>query len=379
MKLANRAAILITVCVFLSSLVSTPGYANHDKVNPIVGAVYTMSNDVAGNKIFVFPRRLDGRLLSPVTLETNGLGTSSPLGNQGAIQLDPSQSWLYAVNAGSNTISHFAITNTALQLIGVTDSGGERPISLTVSHNRLYVLNAGGTNGGADSISGFSLGPEGDLTPINGSTQQLSAAYTRPAQIGVSPNGRYLVVSERETHKLTVFNILDDGSLSLLSIVPSQAPTPFGFAFGYRDQIVVAEGALGDDNASSVSSYLLDSTTGLTVVSGAIPTQQTAACWLVLDPSKRHAYTTNPGSDSISAFSIDFAGKLSLKRGTPRRLLRKNSIPLDIVIAPTGNVLYTLLAGTNELAAIKLGRQGQIRWVRQRVTIPNTANGLAIR
>ncbi len=379
MKVANIATTLTGIFVFLSLSASLPGYASHGRSSSMVGAVYTMDNDAAGNKVLAFPRESDGRLLNPTSFETNGLGTSSSLGNQGAIQLDPSQSWLYVVNAGSDTISHFAITDNALELKSVTHSGGARPISLTVSHERLYVLNAGGTNGGADSIAGFYLGSDGKLTPIAGSSQQLSTAYTRPAQVGISPNGKYLIVTERETHKLTVFSILDDGSLTLLSIVPSQALTPFGFAFGHRGQVIVAEGALGNDNASSVSSYHLNETTALSVISGAVPTQQTAACWLALDTSKRYAYTTNPGSDSISVFDIDFAGNLTLKKTGSRKLLRKNSTPLDLVLAPSARVLYTLLAGTDELAVIRLGREGEIRWVRQRINIPDTANGLAIR
>ena len=44
---------------------------------------------------------------------TGGLGTGAGLGSQGALAFSDNGRWLFAVNAGSNDISAFAVPATA--------------------------------------------------------------------------------------------------------------------------------------------------------------------------------------------------------------------------------------------------------------------------
>jgi 6-phosphogluconolactonase len=134
------------------------------------GAVYTPSNQAEGNSVLVFNRAVDGSLTSAGAFPTAGRGTGTELGNQGGVVLDPSHRWLFAVNAGSNDISSFAVRPTGLTLIHAVDSGGLQPISLAIHDNLLYVLNAGGQLGGRDNITGFIVTPNGELVPLLGST-----------------------------------------------------------------------------------------------------------------------------------------------------------------------------------------------------------------
>jgi hypothetical protein len=69
--------------------------------------VYTMSNSPSGNEVLVFKRGLGGNLRQFRAFPTGGLGTGGSLGNQGGIILDPSFRWLFVVNAGNATISHY--------------------------------------------------------------------------------------------------------------------------------------------------------------------------------------------------------------------------------------------------------------------------------
>src|SRR5213593_3875087 len=103
------------------------------------GAVYTLTNQVAGNAVAVFTRGADGRLTS------GGTGTGAGLGSQGAVVLSDDGRRLFAVNAGSNDVSVFTVGAAGLSLASRTSSGGTLPISLTVHGNELYVLNAGGS------------------------------------------------------------------------------------------------------------------------------------------------------------------------------------------------------------------------------------------
>src|SRR5207253_9458015 len=73
----------------------------------------------------------------------------------------------------------------------------------------------------------------------------------------------------------------------------------------------VSEAAL-----SSASSYRVETDGSLATVSAAVPTTQAAACWLVVTKNDKWAYTANAGSDSISRFAIDRAGRIRSEEHT---------------------------------------------------------------
>ena len=76
------------------------------------GAVYVASNAPGGNSILVFARSADGQLTLAGEVPTGGLGTGGGLGNQGGVVLDDSGRQLYAVNAGSDSISTLEIRSS---------------------------------------------------------------------------------------------------------------------------------------------------------------------------------------------------------------------------------------------------------------------------
>src|SRR2546425_8101980 len=171
-------------------------------------AVYTLTNQVAGNAVAVFDRAADGTLTAAGTIATGGTGTGGGLGSQGAVALSDDGRRLFAVNAGSNDVSVFSVGPAGLSLASRTASGGTLPISLTVHGNALYVLNAGG----AGNISGVTVGATGGLTPIPGSIQPLSATNVGPAQGSFSPDGRRLVVTEETTNLLDGYPVDPNGA-----------------------------------------------------------------------------------------------------------------------------------------------------------------------
>src|SRR3989475_5226742 len=265
------------------------------------GAVYTLTNQVGGNAVAVFARGADGRLTGPATVSTGGTGTGASLGSQSAVPLSDDGRWLFAVNAGSNDVSVFSVSpGGGRPLASRTASGGTLPISLTVHGNVLYVLNSGGDG----SISGFTVGTTGGLTPIPGSIQPFSGTNVGPAQVSFSPDGRRLVVTEKNTNLLDVYAVDANGAASGRASVASGGGTPFGFAFGHRNDVFVSEAT------GSASSYVLDGGS-LSLVSGAVLTHRGAPCWAVVTDDGRFGYTGN-GSGSVSAFAIAPSGAISL-------------------------------------------------------------------
>src|SRR5205085_12186317 len=118
--------------------------ASASATNELGHAVYTLTNSAAGNVVLAFSRAEDGTLSPQGTHATGGNGTGSNLGSQGAVVLSDDGHQLYAVNAGSNTISAFRVRNDGLALEATAPSGGVRPTSIAVHGHALYVRNAGG-------------------------------------------------------------------------------------------------------------------------------------------------------------------------------------------------------------------------------------------
>lgn len=305
------------------------------------GAVYVASNGAAGNQILVFERAADGQLTFENAIATGGLGTGSGLGNQ----------------------------------------GGVRPISITIDGRLVYVLNAGGRAGGTDNVTGFRMSRTGELTMIAGSTRTLSAADTDPAQVELSPDGTDLVVTEKMTNLIDVFPVNDDGTLGTRTPYVSAGTTPFGFAFGKRGQFFVTEAAGGAANASTVSSYHLPRTGLLEVVSPAVPTTETAACWAAVSNDGRFVYVTNTGSSSISGFSISRPnGRIELLDADGATASTgAGSAPIDLAFSGNGRFLYALSAGTWTISALRVNEHGELSPVGTTTGLPAGANGLAAR
>ena len=149
--------------------------------------MYTLTNEAAGNAVAIFNRAADGTLTAAGTVSTGGLGNGGGLGSQGALTLSQDNQWLFAVNAGSNDISVFAVSAHGLTLADKVASGGEQPISVTSYKNLVYVVNAGGSG----NISGFKLGKHGqpdahcefDAQP----EQQRRGCRARPGADRVQP------------------------------------------------------------------------------------------------------------------------------------------------------------------------------------------------
>jgi len=336
----------------------------------VAGAVYLVSNDASSNTILVYPRRADGSLGDPSAVATGGQGTGGGLGKQAALVLDHNGRFLYAVNAGSNTISAFRITGQGMTLLGTVPSGGTEPISVALGGNLLYVLNDGGTA----NVTGFRVGPDGTLDMIAGSSRALSTAAPDAAQVGISPDGRHLLVTEKATNLLVGWDINGDGTLGHRTLTPSASPTPFGFAFDKRGTALVSEAVGGAADASVLSSYRFGGA-GLVAISPSSATTETAACWVAVTPNGRFAYVTNAGSATVSGFAVGRTGALRLLDADGATGATA-ATPLDAGISRNGRFLYTLDAGGQAISAFRIASDGSLTHLGDIPGLPAGATGL---
>ena len=332
----------LSVLLLLGS-VSVPAWAGYFSPSK----VFTMTNAVEGNEVLMFTHHPYQGLIPSGQYDTGGTGTGSGLGNQGAVVLSKNGHWLFVVNAGSNSISIFKVGDKSLSLLTTVDSAGERPVSVTQHRNMLFVLNAG-----SDSIAGFRLHHNGSVALIENSVRNLSGAGVGAAQISFTPWGDGLLVTEKATNLITSFVINDEGVPGEAIVNESAGATPFGFAFDRYGHAIVSEANGGAADASSLSSYRINHNGSLRVLASAVPTTETAACWVVMSANGRTAFTTNAGSSSISAFTAKRSGKLRLTtRDGVAGFTGEGSAPIDMALSENGRFLYTLSAADGSIAA----------------------------
>ena len=331
------------------------------------GFVYTETNAAAGNSILAYARAWDGTLSSIGSFATGGLGTGSGLATQGEVVLAGEGRWLLAVNAGSNDVSLFRVGEDGrLTFKDKVLAGGTMPISVTAFDDLVYVLDGGGSG----NIAGFRL-DDGKLHAIAGSAQPLSGGGTGPAEVAFSTNGRFLVVTERNTNLIDTYRVDEYGRAMSLVTSPSSGPVPYGFAFDRRNHPIVSEAA-----NSTLSSYRIGNS-GATVISASIPTGGIAACWVAVSPSGHWAFDSNAHGGTISSFAVTSAGSISLAHSVAANT-GTGSAPLDLQVTSDGRLLYVNLAGSHVIAGYWLGAGGTLVAVPGGPVIPAGTSGIAV-
>lgn len=334
------------------------------------GILFAATNAAAGNTLLAFARRPDGSLAEPLALPTGGRGTGAGLGNQSGIALSEGGRWVAVVNAGSNEISVFRAGDDGVRRTAIVSSGGTLPVSLTIHGELLYVVNEGSA-----SITGFRLDRDGVPHPIAGSTQALSGAGVDVAQVAFAPDGRQLVVTEKSTNLLLTFPVDAHGVASAARRQASAGATPFGFGFGRHGAVIVSEAQGGAANAGTVSSYDLRHDGALRVVSPAVPTTESAPCWIAVTHDGRFAYTTNAASATITGFGVTGRGMLEVL-DADGVTARSDAGPTDMVVTADDDFLYALNGAAGTITAYRVARDGSLAPLGA-TALPRGANGLA--
>jgi 6-phosphogluconolactonase (cycloisomerase 2 family) len=341
-------------------------------------AVYTLSNASNGNQVAAYTRATNGTLSRKGRFMTGGAGTGAGLGSQGALVFDARMQRFFAVNTGDNTVSMLALgadgTLTTLSTVG---AGGKHPVSVTVYGDLVYVANQGDPTSqtvGAN-ISGFQVQGT-DLVPIAGSTQALSATSdVHPTDIHFTPDGKFLVVAERFANKLDTFAV-QNGVAQPGSFQASAGQQPFAFDFSPEGFLLVAEVGSGAANGSTASSYSIDASGALTPITSALPTQQTAACWIV--SAGGYAYIANAASANITGLVVSESGALSLHEASGITATTAAG-SIDLAVPPDNGYLYALAGNPRQVFAFAIASDGSLTAQPPLPGVPSAAVGLVAR
>ena len=301
-------------------------------------AVFVQTDNPAGNQVIAFAQQPDGQLSQEQTVSTGGLGGAEAgannLASQGSLTYDPGHRLLFAVNAGSDTISVLSVEGSRVRLDQVLSSRGEFPNSVAVHGNLVYVANAGG----AGSVSGFRI--VGQLVvPIPGSARSLGLGDTNPSnfhdgpgQVIFSPNGSELLVNTKEaTNSIDVFQVGASGLLSATpAVTPDDSSGPFAFAFTPSGQLVVAEVAI-----AALHTFAFGPHGTLTSLAASVPDGQAAQCWVIAVDG--FYYVANAGSADLSEYTVAADGTPSLVAAVAAKT---GTGSIDLTASANGKYIY---------------------------------------
>jgi 6-phosphogluconolactonase len=401
--------VLAAAALLVPLVANAAGKSSAKAAKAPAGWVFTSNNNPNGNQVIAFKRGTDGKLTQAATVSTGGKGIASepPFGfpivdSSGAINLTPDGKLLFVVNAGSNSVTSFQVTNSGLKKVSVAGTHGKLPISLASSGHLLYVVNEASQN-----IYGWRFSSDGKLTGISGSNEKLTAVTPQggkdkvgvAAAIGFVNNGGVVAVTQRGLPRTY-------GEINTFLIDHSGAAGP-AKAFATR-------GVANPFGFSAVGSYLLVSNAGFVATpSGAMPnpadfsqftgsaatytvsldgkvrfvknvtTGGRAACWLIVTKNGRTAFVTNTlssgtppnggptsGAGAVASMSVTGHGQLKLLK----QANTSPGFPGDEALSHDDKYLYVsvpsiIVPGGSHLEVYKLGSNGSMTRIQ---TLPAT-------
>ncbi len=392
--------VLLGLAALAVAMFALPGMASANSPSKskakAVGRVYSETNSPKRNQVLIFDRFANGKLKFVKAVATGGTGgqqlqpgcapTCPFLDTQGEVVETSDGKLVFAVNAGSNSVSSFRATANGLKLVSVHSSGGKFPNSLTIHGDLLYVLDSGifpmPGPPVPGNIAGLRFSATGHLTPISGSIRALTPTVPGLArQVGFDNDGKLLVVSllgdptaspPVAADSIDTFKVSATGAASAPTAHDSTTAFPFGFAFDPRNHLIMSQvTSLTVPGAGDAASYKVSGSGALTPITTQA-TNGTAPCWVTITPNGKFAYIVNTGGGAptggfTSAFRVSPTGGLKLIGNTA---VRKNEFALtDETLSSDSRYLYVLSTGaspaTHHIDEYKVGANGVLTFIGQ--------------
>ncbi len=336
--------------------------------------VFVQSDNTAGNTVVAYDRSADGSLHQAGVYQTGGDGgvlTGSVvdhLASQGSLAYDRAHGLLYAVNAGSDTVTVFGVHGDRLTRRQVIGSGGTFPVSIALHGSVLYVLNA--RDGG--SVQGYvRVGDTLVRVPAWHRSLDLDATQTpefthTPGQVAFTPDGRHLIVTTKANgSNIDVFAVNAFGGLSAAAVVNADpGAVPFAVSFDAGGHAAVAEAG-----TNAVATFTVNGDGTLTLIDRE-GTGQAATCWIVGSGST--FYTSNAGSASLSGYRDGGDGTLTALGNTAT-----DAGTVDAAASSDGRYLYVQAGANGIVDGYRIGSDGTLTATGS-VTVPGAVGGEGI-
>ena len=178
------------------------------------------------------------------------------------ISTDPSGKFVHAVFLGLDKIFNYTIegdkfvANTSQEYFSLPNGHGPRHMVFHTDSNWVYILNEANS-----SVTVGSYNPEtGAITEIHNISMLPPGFidFSKAAAIRMHPNGRFLYASNRGHNSIAVYEIANDGRLSIVEYETSGMNYPRDFNISADGKFMV----VGNKKGNSIFSFRIDDTTG---------------------------------------------------------------------------------------------------------------------
>ncbi|NLS00912.1 beta-propeller fold lactonase family protein [Rhizobium sp. P38BS-XIX] len=275
------------------------GELKHEASAPLPESMAYISMDPKGRALL--GASYGGNMVAALPIGSEGLVSQSgaqviPTGrNAHSIVTDRSGRYVYATNLGSDTVLQFVLNSETGLLeanepphIATGKGFGPRHIIVSPDNRHVYVLTEltghvihyalDSTTGVLTEVESVSSVPEGadlspGLAPPLPSARAVSSVHAddgKPkiwaADIGITPNGRFLYTTERTTSTIALFRIGEDGRLSRV-VHYSTERQPRGIRIDPVGRYLVASG----EKSENFSVYSIDAASGELAILGRYP------------------------------------------------------------------------------------------------------------
>ena len=270
--------------------------------------------------------------------------------------------YAYAVNhndGSEGTISQYTIgPNGALtpMFTPTVPAGGNdtRNIAVDLLGKYIYV-----SNPTSETVSQFTIGADGSLTSMSTPTILVGplagGQLYYPGSIAVHPSGTWAYVLNTQTFDINQYTIGTDGSLTSMTMPTVVA----GSGESYPQSITVHPSGkwayVPNDNGGyggSISQYNIDQTTGA-LTSAPTPTVAAGPAYshpyvITVEPIKgEYAYVADYGDGNISQYNIDQTTGALTPMSTPTvTIAMGGTMSISITVDPSGRFVYATI-GTN--------------------------------
>jgi 6-phosphogluconolactonase len=316
------------------------------------------------------------------------LGLAAETANPSFLTLDPSRSFLYAVNEISNfhnqhtgAISSFRIDPKTgkLTLLNQVSSAGAGPCFIALDRTGKHLLAA---NYEAGSVAVFPILPDGRLGAATSSIRHSGHGADperqegpHPHWIGLSVNNKLAVTTDLGLDKLFVYRFepstgsLAGTSSTSFSLPPRSGPRHFTFdssgKFGY----------LISEMSSTITAFSFDQESGALHELQTISTlpkdfagnNDTAE--IAIHPDGKFLYGSNRGHDSIAVFAVDQkSGNLTSIERVPSGGVKPRTFEID----PSGSYLFVANQISNKVVIFRIDRNtGQLTPAGEELDVPS--------
>jgi 6-phosphogluconolactonase len=313
--------------------------------------VYTITNPNGANAIAAYERNSQtGELTFRATYPTGGVGTGSVIDSQNPLIVNAEGTFLYAVNAGSDSISVMAIgEDGSLELVGApVESRGVEPVSLTLNGDLLYVANRGdGAN--PPNYSGFRVNPDGTLSRIK--KRIVLNIGDEPTQVLFNKAGDMLIGLRLGARTVDCFRVIRQNGKLKRWIELNNQTGPFAGAFNPTNdsQLLVS-----DVRLPGAVSYTVTGAGEVNRISAVSNAPERAACWIAIHNNGVYVWVANTGTSTLSLYTVNTDGSLNLMSN--HSTLAFGRAPFEIVLDKNGQFLYELntRAGSQSIHVLRV-------------------------